>query len=270
VILHITPLKEKDTTKGAVAVVQDITELRKVDRLRREFIANVSHELRTPLTSIQGFLEAVIDRVISLEEFQEKYLSLIHTETLRLSRLIHELLDLSLMESGKIRWEMEEVAIPHLSQRVIAKLTPLLGERNIKIQEDFEMNLPSALGNEDRLEQVFTNLLHNAILFSPPGSTVTIGGRREKDQLLIFVSDQGTGIPPQDLPYIFERFYRVEKSRSREGGGTDLGLAITKQIVEHHGGKIWVKSEVGKGTTFFFTLPVFLRSSPHSATQELL
>jgi len=270
VILHITPLKEKDTTKGAVAVVQDITELRKVDRLRREFIANVSHELRTPLTSIQGFLEAVIDRVISLEEFQEKYLSLIHTETLRLSRLIHELLDLSLMESGKIRWEMEEVAIPHLSQRVIAKLAPLLGERNIKIQEDFEMNLPSALGNEDRLEQVFTNLLHNAILFSPPGSTVTIGGRGEKEHLLIFVSDQGTGIPPQDLPYIFERFYRVEKSRSREGGGTGLGLAITKQIVEHHGGKIWVKSEVGKGTTFFFTLPVFLRSSPHSATQELL
>jgi len=267
VIFHITPLKEKDTTRGAVAVVQDITELRKVDKLRREFIANVSHELRTPLTSIQGFLEAAIDQVIPLEEFKEKYLPLIHGETLRLSRLIHDLLDLSLMESGKTQWAMQSVTIQNVVQRVIAKLAPLLSERNIEIKEEFEATLPPVLGNEDRLEQVFTNLTHNAIIFSPPGSLITIGGKKEAQKVLLFVSDHGPGIPPQDLPYIFERFYRVEKSRSREGGGTGLGLAITKQIVEHHGGKIWAESELGKGTTFFFTLPAF-PLSPHQGPAQ--
>ncbi|MCX7667358.1 MAG: cell wall metabolism sensor histidine kinase WalK [Atribacterota bacterium] len=270
IVFHITPLKEKEAVKGAVAVVQDITELRKVDQLRREFIANVSHELRTPLTSIQGFLEAVIDQVVSLEEFKEKYLPLIHGETLRLSRLIHDLLDLSLMESGKIRWEIESVPINHVVRRVIAKLSPLLSARQIEIHEEFENNLPPALGNEDRLDQVFTNLLHNAILFSSPGSSITVGGRVQGQHLLLFVRDQGSGIPPQDLPYIFERFYRVEKSRSREGGGTGLGLAITKQIVEHHEGTIWAESELGRGTTFFFTLPI-APSFPHqSPAQDLL
>lgn len=256
VIFRITPFKEHNIIKGAVAVVQDITELRRVDRLRREFLANVSHELRTPLTAIQGFLEAVLDQVIPLQEFREKYLPLIHSETLRLSRLIHELLDLSLMESGKIHWTMDTVVIPDVIERVIAKLTPLLTERAIQIRTVLEPHLPPVLGNEDRLEQVFTNLLHNAILFSPTGSTVTIEGKREGDVLRFAVSDQGPGIPPQDLPYIFERFYRVEKSRSREGGGTGLGLAITKQIVEHHGGRIWVESELQRGSTFFFTLPL--------------
>lgn len=262
IVFHITPLKEKEAIKGAVAVVQDITALRKVDQLRREFIANVSHELRTPLTSIQGFLEAAIDQVISLEEFKEKYLPLIHGETLRLSRLIHDLLDLSLMESGKIRWEMESVIISQVVHRVITKLSPLLSARQIEVQEEFEHDLPPVLGNEDRLEQVFTNLLHNAILFSSPGSPVTVGGRTQEGHLLLFVRDQGSGIPPQDLPYIFERFYRVDKSRSREGGGTGLGLAITKQIIEHHGGRIWAESELNRGTTFFFTLPIF--PSPQS------
>ncbi|MEN3185140.1 MAG: ATP-binding protein [Atribacterota bacterium] len=265
VIFHITPLKENGTAKGAVAVVQDITELRKVDRLRREFIANVSHELRTPLTSIQGFLEAAIDQVISLEEFKEKYLPLIHSETLRLSRLIHDLLDLSLMESGKIQWKMGGVLVCQVVHRVIAKLSPLSSTRQVVIREELEDNLPPVLGNEDRLEQVFTNLLHNAILFSSPGSSITVSGRIQERNLLFFVRDHGSGIPPQDLPYIFERFYRVEKSRSRESGGTGLGLAITKQIIEHHGGKIWVESVLNQGTTFFFTLPLFpspLHQSP--------
>lgn len=262
IVFHITPLKEKEAIKGAVAVVQDITELRKVDQLRREFIANVSHELRTPLTSIQGFLEAAIDQVISLEEFKDKYLPLIHSETLRLSRLIHDLLDLSLMESGKIRWEMESVLISQVIHRVVVKLSPLLSARHIEVQEEFDNDLPPVLGNEDRLEQVFTNLLHNAILFSSPGNPITVGGRIQERHLLLFVRDQGSGIPPQDLPYIFERFYRVDKSRSREGGGTGLGLAITKQIIEHHGGQIWAESELNRGTTFFFTLPIF--PSPQS------
>lgn len=270
VIFHITPLKENQMVKGAVAVIQDITELRKVDKLRMEFIANVSHELRTPLTSIQGFLEAAIDEIISFPEWKDQYLPLLHKETLRLSRLIHDLLDLSLMESGKIQWEMTNVFIPGLIQRVITKLAPLCKERDITIQEEFTTSFPEVWGNEDRLEQVFTNLIHNALLFSPSGSLVIVGGKREAHEALLFVRDQGSGIPPQDLPHIFERFYRVEKSRSRQGGGTGLGLAITKQIIEHHGGKIWVESQMGQGTTFLFTLPLYPLSSYSNLPQDSL
>ncbi|MGQ9473711.1 MAG: sensor histidine kinase, partial [Candidatus Caldatribacteriaceae bacterium] len=195
---------------------------------------------------------------------------LLHNETLRLSRLIHDLLDLSLMESGKIQWEMTNVFIPSLIQRVAAKLAPLCKERDITIREEFATSFPDVWGNEDRLEQVFTNLIHNALLFSPSGSLVIVGGKRDIQEVMLFIRDQGPGIPPQDLPHIFERFYRVEKSRSRQGGGTGLGLAITKQIIEHHGGKIWAESQMGRGTTFFFTLPLSPLSSYPNLSQDSL
>ncbi len=255
VIFRVAPLRDQEGVKGAVAVIQDVTEFKRIDRLRREFLANVSHELRTPLTAIQGFLEAVMDEVIPLGEFKEQHLPVLHRETMRLSRLIHDLLDLSVIASGKGTWEMKLIPIASLIERVIAKLAPFTNERGVIVEGDLDPRL-EVWGNEDRLEQVFTNLLHNAILFSPPRSHVVMSGERKEDiSVIIAIRDQGPGIPPEDLPYIFERFYRVDKSRSRQGGGIGLGLSIAKEIVERHQGKIWVESEMGKGSTFFVSLP---------------
>lgn len=253
-IIRVAPLKEGEKVYGAVGVIQDITDLRKAEELRRQFIADVSHELRTPLTAIQGFLEAALDGVIPWEEFRAKYLPLIHEETMRLSRLIRDLLDLSLMESGKIKLNMEPVDVAALADEVILKLTPLFQEKRITI----ENRLPSplfVLGDRDRLAQVLTNLLHNAILFSREESTITIEGEQDKETTTVSILDEGPGIPEEDIPFIFERFYRVDKSRSRKGGGMGLGLAIVREIVERHGGKVGVANRPQGGSRFFFTLP---------------
>ena len=255
-ILHLTPLKEGEKIYGAVGVFQDITELRQLEELRRDFLANVSHELRTPLTSIQGFVEAMMDGVISDEELRKKYLEVIHRDTLRLSRLIHDLLDLSLMESKKIEWEMGPLSLPPLIDQVLLKLMPQIEDKKIQVKKDFTPQLPLVWGNMDRIEQVFINLLSNALIFSPPESTIEIKVWKEQKEVVISIKDQGEGIPEKDIPHLFERFYRVEKSRSREKGGTGLGLAIAKQIIENHGGKIKVESQPYQGSTFIFTLPL--------------
>lgn len=255
-ILHLTPLKEGEKVYGAVGVFQDITELRQLEELRRDFLANVSHELRTPLTSIQGFVEAMVDGVISDEELRKKYLEVIHRETLRLSRLIHDLLDLSLMESKKVEWEMSPLSLFPLIDQVLLKLMPQIEDKKIQIKKDFSSPLPLVWGNMDRIEQVLINLLSNALIFSPPESTIEIKVWQEGKEVAVSIKDQGEGIPEKDIPHLFERFYRVEKSRSREKGGTGLGLAIAKQIIENHGGTIKVESQLHQGTTFIFTLPI--------------
>ncbi len=252
-IIRVAPLREEGKVYGAVGVIQDITDLRRAEELRRQFIADVSHELRTPVTAIQGFLEAALDGVIPWEEFKTKYLPLLHGEILRLSRLIRDLLDLSLLESGNIQWEMEPIDASALAQEVILKLTPLFQDKHITVQN----RLPSplvVLGNRDRLAQVLTNLLHNAILFSREGSTVILEGERGEEMTTIAVLDEGPGIPEEDIPFIFERFYRVDKSRSRKGGGMGLGLAIVREIVERHGGRVGVTNRPQGGSRFFFTL----------------
>lgn len=255
-VLHLTPLKEGEKVYGAVGVFQDITELRQLEELRRDFLANVSHELRTPLTSIQGFVEAMMDGVISDEELRKKYLEIIHRETLRLSRLIHDLLDLSLMESKKIEWEVNSLSLFPLIDQVLLKLMPQIEDKKIQIKKDFSFPLPLVWGNMDRIEQVLINLLNNALIFSPPESTIEIRAWQEGKEVAVSIKDQGEGISEKDIPHLFERFYRVEKSRSREKGGTGLGLAIAKQIIENHGGTIKVESQLHQGTTFIFTLPI--------------
>ncbi len=255
-ILHVTPLKEEEKVYGVVGVFQDITELRQLEELRRDFLANVSHELRTPLTSIQGFVEAIMDGVISDEELKKKYLEVIHRETLRLSRLIHDLLDLSLMESKKIEWEVNPLSLSQMIDQVLLKLMPQIEDKKIQIKKDFPPRIPLALGNTDRIEQVLINLLSNALIFSPPESIIEIKAWREEKEVAISIKNQGEGIPEKDIPHLFERFYRVEKSRSREKGGTGLGLAIVKQIIENHGGTIRVESQSQEGTAFIFTLPI--------------
>ncbi|MDI3543501.1 MAG: hypothetical protein PWP57_1106, partial [Candidatus Atribacteria bacterium] len=255
-VLHLTPLKEGEKVYGAVGVFQDITELRQLEELRRDFLANVSHELRTPLTSIQGFVEAMMDGVISDEELRKRYLDVIHRETLRLSRLIHDLLDLSLMESKKIEWEVNPLSLFPLIDQVLLKLMPQIEDKKIQIKKDFSSPLPLVWGNMDRIEQVLINLLSNALIFSPPESIIEIKAWQEGKTVAVSIKDQGEGIPEKDIPHLFERFYRVEKSRSREKGGTGLGLAIAKQIIENHGGTIKVESQLHQGTTFIFTLPI--------------
>lgn len=252
-IVGVTPLKDNGKVYGAVGVLQDITDLRKAEELRRQFIADVSHELRTPVTAIQGFIEAALDGVIPWDVFRTQYLPRLYEEILRLSRLIRDLLDLSLLESGKVQWNMEPVDIAALAQSVILTLTPLFQKKRITIENRLPPSLV-VLGDRDRLAQVLTNLLHNAIHFSPEGSTVILEGTRETTTTTIAVLDEGPGIPETEIPLIFERFYRVDKSRSRKGGGTGLGLAIVREIVERHGGTVGVTNRPGGGSRFFFTL----------------
>lgn len=255
VLAHLAPLqKAGGGSYGAVGVLQDITELRKLELLRRDFVANVSHELRTPLTSIQGFVEALMDGTIDESRARERYLKVIHRETLRLNRLIHELLDLALIESGKVCWDLNPIDVSSLVSRVLLKLRPQMEQQQVEVKSIVPEELPPMLGNEDRIEQVLTNLLENAVRFSSAGSTITVRAAEQEGRITMEVADRGPGIPPEDLPHIWERFHRVEKSRSRNLGGTGLGLAIVRQIIEAHGGGVDVRSEVGRGSAFSFTL----------------
>jgi two-component system sensor histidine kinase ResE len=256
-LARVAPLLEEEKgIYGAVGVLQDITDFKKLEQLRRDFIADVSHELRTPLTSIQGFSEALLDGVASDGPTQEEYLKVIHRESLRLSRLINELLDLARLEAGKINWELNSIEIPDLFAGVLFKLKPQLEEKQIRVEQEITPDVPVVPGNEERIEQVLINLLENAVRFSLPGGVIKMMASFCGSEVKISISDQGPGIPEEDLPSIWERFYRVEKSRSRALGGAGLGLAIVKQIVTNHGGKVAVSSQEGTGSTFSFTLPV--------------
>ncbi len=267
ILAHVSPLKEENGQNyGAVGVLQDISELRQLEQLRRDFVANVSHDLRTPLTSIQGFLEAMMDGMIVDEAAKNRYIQLIHQETLRLNRLIHDLLDLSLLESGKVKWELEPINVSDLISVVLLKMEPQINEQKLTVINEVTSGLPEVPGNRDRIEQVLTNLIANAIQFSPAGGTIRIQAQTSENLVTVSVGDQGPGIPPEDLPHIWERFHRVEKSRNRATGGTGLGLAIVKQIVESHGGHVDVKSELGRGSIFSFVLPVDLLESEYDAT----
>lgn len=265
IIAHLASLREAAAnggndaavgSYGAVGVLQDITELRQLEILRRDFVANVSHELRTPLTSIQGFLEALTDGTIDETQTREHYLKVIHQETLRLNRLIKDLLDLTAMESGKTNWELNPIDVANLVDRVLFKLGPQIERQQVRVDLEIPEDLALMLGNEDRVEQVLTNLLENAVRYSLPGGVITIKAVEEAGDITVTVTDQGPGIPPEDLPYIWERFHRVEKSRSRHLGGTGLGLAIVKQIIEAHGGRVGMRNEELGGSAFSFTLAV--------------
>ncbi|OAT85227.1 ATP-binding protein [Desulfotomaculum copahuensis] len=255
VLAQAAPLERRGgEIYGAVGVLQDITGLRQLEQLRRDFVANVSHELRTPLTTIQGFIEAMQDGMAGDTAVRERYLQVMHRETVRLNRLIHDLLDLSRLEAGKVEWEINLVEIPDLFSRVLFKFQSQITATQLTVQQAVQPGLPPVLGNEDRIEQVLINLLGNAIRFSSPGGLIELRAAAENGKVTVVVRDTGPGIPPGDLPHIWERFYRVEKSRSRSRGGTGLGLAIVKHIIEAHGGEVAVQSEPGRGSSFKFTL----------------
>jgi two-component system, OmpR family, phosphate regulon sensor histidine kinase PhoR len=239
---------------GTVLVFHDLTRLKQLENARQEFVANVSHELRTPLSLVKGYVETLLDGARDNPEVATKFLQTIDRNAERLKLLIEDLLTISELESGRVELNLRAVEVPSMVNEVFEDLKTRASARSTKLINE----APNILVDADsaRLEQVLGNLVDNAIKYGRANGTVTVGGGVQESGLVeIFVRDDGPGIPPEALDRIFERFYRVDKARSREQGGTGLGLAIVKHIIQSHGGKAWATSELGHGTTFYFTLP---------------
>jgi two-component system phosphate regulon sensor histidine kinase PhoR len=240
--------------KGIVLVFHDITELKKLEQMRKDFLANVSHELKTPITSIKGFSETLLDGAAEDEKLREYFLSIILKESDRMQGLIQDLLELSKIEQQGFKLNMGEVDMKPLLEEIVVILQNKADDKQIELdlQVDEHVIIP---GDAYRLKQIFINLMSNAISYTPVGGRVRIALENEEEQIRVTVSDTGIGISQEEIPRIFERFYRVDKARSRNTGGTGLGLSIVKHLVEAHHGRIKVKSAVGVGTTFTVTLP---------------
>jgi len=251
---HCAPISGEDgRPAGAVAVLRDVGELRRLERARRELTANVSHELRTPLTSIKGFAETLLAGAMQDEPTCRRFLEIIDQETNRLVKLVDDLLDLSQLESKRLSLELGRVRVREVVTDAVLRMKSLAGGRELELQP--AESDPAVLADRDRLAQVLTNLLDNAIKFTPEGGRIAVGWRSLNGEVEVTVADTGPGIPPADLPHVFERFYKADRSRAPVPGGTGLGLAISKHIIEAHGGRIRVASTPGAGTTFTFTLP---------------
>ncbi len=227
--------------------------LQNLEEMRRGFIANVSHELRTPMTSIRGFIEGILDGTIPPDR-QEYYLTIVRDETNRLNRLVNDLLDLAKMEAGEVTLSLKPFDINELVRRCVIKLETLLLDKNIFVEADFEEEGMYVNADADAIERVIYNLVHNAIKFTPENGRIKITTKAQKSKVLVSVKDNGAGIEKDELDMIWERFYKTDKSRSRDKTGTGLGLAIVKNIINEHGQQIWVESEPGKGAEFIFTL----------------
>ncbi|AYA78325.1 cell wall metabolism sensor histidine kinase WalK [Bacillus sp. Y1] len=246
--------KETGFVNGLITVLHDITEQEKIDLERREFVANVSHELRTPLTTMRSYLEALSDGAWKDEEIAPNFLSVTQTETERMIRLVNDLLQLSKMDSKDYRLKKEWFNFIDFFNRIIDRFE-IIKDENTAFERNLLDHAAFVEGDADKLTQVLDNIISNAMKYSPQGGKITFKVEEKEDHIVVNVSDQGMGIPKENLQQIFERFYRVDKARTRKLGGTGLGLAIAKEMVEAHGGEIWAESVEGKGTTVSFTLP---------------
>jgi two-component system sensor histidine kinase ResE len=234
-----------------------MTEERRLDKLRKDFIANVSHELRTPISLLQGYSEAIVDNIAESKEDKNELAQIIHEESLRMGRLVNELLDIARMEAGHIQLNMEPIDVEVFVNRILKKFNGIANENKISLKLTKKLDESMAIVDPDRIEQVFTNLIDNAIRHSENNSYVYISVENNTDKLIVAIKDSGSGIPEEDIPFVFERFYKADKSRERntKKKGTGLGLAIAKNIIEAHNGTISVKSKLEKGTTFGFEIP---------------
>lgn len=262
-VMIMTPLYDQNYVRGAVAVIRDMTEERRLDKLREDFIANVSHELRTPISMLQGYSEAIVDDIAESKEDKNELAQIINEESLRIGRLVNELLDLARMEAGHIQLNMENVEIEVFVERIIKKFKGMAKDKNISITLNNDRVRRTLPLDPDRIEQVLTNLIDNAITHTTEDGQVLVIIDTSDEYVQFSVQDFGSGIPQEDLPFVFERFYKADKSRTRKTGktGTGLGLAIAKNIVESHQGQITVQSKKNEGTTFTFKIPKKLEIS---------
>ena len=242
---------------GAVIVLHDITELRKLERVRRDFVANVSHEFKTPLTAIQGFAETLLAGAIDDPQNRLRFLEIILEHSRRLARLTDDLLKLSKMDADRLELEIRRLSVSQFVESCIETTQRSAEEKDLRISVNLQQPLPDIAADRRRLAEVLQNLLDNALQYTPAGGQIMVSASADDEEITFTVSDTGIGIPQADQSRIFERFYRVDVARSREVGGTGLGLSIAKHLVEAHGGRIWVESDLGQGSQFHFTVPIF-------------
>jgi two-component system phosphate regulon sensor histidine kinase PhoR len=263
----VTPLEEAEPG-ACLLVLQDLTQVRRSETVRRDFVSNVSHELRTPLASLKALVETLRDGALQDPPAARRFLERMETEVDALTQMVQELLELSRIESGQAPLELRPQTVADIIIPPVERLRPQAERAGLALTVELSPDLPPVRADLDRAQQVVTNLVHNAIKFTPAGGSITVTAKADQDTsrqgtegpaslstcLLVSVEDTGVGISSEDLPRIFERFYKADRARS--GGGTGLGLAIAKHIVQAHGGRIWAKSVEGRGSTFYFTLPL--------------
>lgn len=243
-------------SNGLVIVLRDITEEERAEQARRDFVANVSHEVRTPLTTIKSYLEALQDGAVEDKTLRTRFLQVIQNETERMVRLVTDLLQLSKLDERKEPWKFTDSSLIPILDEVLDRFAFQCKEQQVSMYVDVPESLPKVYVDQDKLDQVLDNLISNALKHTPGKGSIRLAAAVKGEFVEVRVADSGSGIPPKDLPRIFERFYRIDKARSRKLGGTGLGLSIAKQIIENHGGIIQVESELERGTTVRFTLPI--------------
>ena len=248
-------INEQNEAEGAMLVLQDVTEQEKLDKMRKEFVANVSHELRTPLTTIRSYTETLLDGALDNKEYTLNFLKVINSESERMTRLVKDLLQLSKLDYDKMEWNMKSLSILNILRDCVVKMEMAAKQKNQSLSFEAIGELCEINGDKDRIEQVIINIISNAIKYTPENGSIKVTAKRLKDSVEIRIADSGIGIPKDDLPRLFERFYRVDKARSRSMGGTGLGLSIAKNIVEAHKGSIRIESEYGKGSEVIINFP---------------
>lgn len=239
---------------ACLVLLQDLTRLRQLETMRRDFVSNVSHELRTPLSALKALVDTLRDGALEDPPAARRFLDRMESEVDALTQMVSELLELSRIEAGQAPLRKAAVEVRAIVEQPAERLRPQAERAGLTLTVELAPDLPPVLADAERIRQVVTNLVHNAIKFTPPRGHITVAAQRQEDMLCVSVRDDGVGISAEDLPRIFERFYKADRARS--GGGTGLGLAIAKHIIQGHGGKLWAESVEGKGSTFLFTLPL--------------
>ncbi len=255
-MVHATPVARDGKNEAAVLVFHDITELRRLEEIRKDFVANVSHELRTPVSNIQGYAETLLQGALDDRRNAKEFIAVIHSDSQRLAVLINDLLDLSKIESGKMALNLELNNLKEIVNDACSKIQKKIQEKAINFNVAIPDNAKTINCDKEKIAQAVLNLAENAVKYTPEKGIVKIEASKGNGFIKVDVIDSGIGIPEEHIPRIFERFYRVDKARSRELGGTGLGLSIVKHIVQSHSGEVWVHSTPSKGSTFSFTIPV--------------
>jgi two-component system phosphate regulon sensor histidine kinase PhoR len=265
----VTPFL-KGRHRGHVVILQDLTRLRQLQIVRHDFIANMSHELRTPLASLRALVDTLNDGAIDDPPAAQRFLQRMEVEVDALTQMVQELLELAQIESGQAPLRLQELPVSPLITSGAERLRPQAERAQLTLTIDLPVNLPAVIVDPDRVQQVMVNLVHNAIKFTPPAGQIAVVARQDENagEVIVSVCDTGVGVAPEDLPRIFERFYKADRARS--GGGTGLGLAIAKHIVQAHGGRLWAESKLNKGSTFYFSLPITLHTPETVSHPSLL